>query len=789
MKTKILLFLTVLLLCSWNLLAQYRINGRISDQNKAVISTVSVLVEENGKYALSDENGTYSIENLKPGTYHLIFQHLSYKDVRKEVIVESNTKLDIVMEEKVIQYPSFTITSTRAGENTPGSYTNLEKSEIQSLNLGQDLPYLLEYTPSVVSTSDAGAGIGYTGIRIRGTDITRINVTVNGIPLNDAESQGVFWVNMPDFSSSVENIQIQRGVGTSTNGAAAFGSSINIETAAPSPKSFAIIDNSFGSFNTMKNNIEIGSGLIKNRFFFNARLSKIYSDGYIDRAFSDLKSFYLSGGMITKKHQLKILVFSGKEKTYQAWYGVPKDSLETNRQYNPYEYENQTDNYQQDHYQLHYSFIPNETWKFQTALHYTKGKGYYEEYKDDQDFSDYALENLIIGGDTINQTDIIRQLHLDNDFFGITYAAMYSNNRLEFNLGGAANQYIGDHFGEIVWAEYMSNGDYRHNWYNNQGKKTDINVYAKLNYALSEKFNLYLDVQQRIVDYSIKGIHRDFRDLTQEHHFNFFNPKAGIIYQWNKKQRAYFAFAVANREPNRSNYRDADDNYEPRPEQLFDYELGYNFYSKKFQLNTTVFYMDYKDQLVLTGEINDVGAAIMTNVENSFRSGIEIATAYHFTEKFLAEANCSFSQNKIKNYTQYVDNWDDWSQEKTALGTTDIAFSPNIIANAIFSYNVFKDAKISLLNKYVGKQYIDNSSDENNILDAYFLNNLRLEYGFNVKNYCKLKFNFLINNIFDVKYETNAWLYRYIYGGEEYVMDGYFPQAGRNYLIGVRLEF
>ncbi|MCD4680211.1 MAG: TonB-dependent receptor, partial [Bacteroidales bacterium] len=586
---KLILLTIVLTGIQYCTFAQFSISGKITDKKTGtVLSQANILIEDSYYATISNPKGEYKLTNLKPGKYSIKVSYLGYISITKTINLSKNSRMDFNMESTFILEDEVIIKALRVGERSAVTSTNIGKRELQEVNIGQDIPYLIENTPSVVVTSDAGAGVGYTGLRIRGTDITRINVTINGIPLNDPESNSVYWVDIPDLASSIEEMQIQRGVGTSTNGASAFGASINILTQKVNPEPYAEVNASYGSFNTNKTNLRFGTGLIKNKWAFDGRVSKIASDGYIDRACSDLKSFFISGSYYGKKSLLKINIFSGKEKTYQAWGGVPKDKLETDRTYNPYTYENEIDDYQQDHYHLIYSKEINKDLQLNTAAFYIKGNGYYEQYKKNSKFSNYGLDPIrifdtliVIGPDTtvypdslIKRTDLVRQKWLDNDFYGITYSLVYEKENLKAIIGGAWNKYDGDHFGKVIWARFMSNGEKDHEWYRNTGTKRDFNIFGKVEYQLTEKLNLYGDIQYRTINYSIKGLHDDLRDLTQEHNFNFINPKFGLFYDLNSKQNVYFSWAMANREPSRGNYRDADPDYLPKSEKLFDYELG-----------------------------------------------------------------------------------------------------------------------------------------------------------------------------------------------------------------------
>jgi iron complex outermembrane receptor protein len=696
------------------------------------------------------------------------------------------------------------VNAIRAKTNTPIAFTNLNKQQIEKSNLGQDLPFLISSTPSVVTTSDAGAGIGYTGFRIRGTDPSRINVTINGIPLNDSESQGVWWVNMPDFASSLENIQIQRGVGSSTNGAAAFGASINLQTIGLNTKAYAITNNSIGSYNTLKNNIEFGSGLINNKFAFDARLSRISSDGYIDRATSDLKSLYVQGTYFDDNSTLKGIIFSGNERTYQAWDGVPLIYLDSNRTFNSLTYENEVDNYAQTHYQLHYSKNLNQKTTLNIAGHFTHGEGYYEQEKLNQNLLDYNLSNIILTNDTITSTDLIRRKWLNNDFGGITFSVKHLKENLNLIFGGAANKYSGQHYGNIIWAEYASNGDYNHEYYRNIATKFDNNIYLKSNYKASNNTSVFLDLQLRSLNYEFNGSDISGDLDRQEVNLEFFNPKFGLSHYLNKNQLFYASYAVANKEPNRADYVESSPNSRPVHETLFDTEIGYKYQDKWLMFNLNFYYMDYDNQLIKTGEINDVGYFTSKNVKNSFRKGLEIESSYILNNKLSLSGNLTISENKLDTLVQYVDNWDTGDQNQVVHENTDLAFSPNLTWAANINYKYNKNTNFLLNTKYVGNQYIDNTSSEKRMLESYMISNFQIDYHIKSSIFTKAKISFLVNNLFDIEYVNNAWIYRYISDssdpreyddyttkgdGNIYDMAGYFPQATRNYLLGLTLGF
>lgn len=698
------------------------------------------------------------------------------------------------------------VNALRATDITPVSFSNISKQELEEQNLGQDLPYLLSFTPSVVSTSDAGAGIGYTGFRVRGSDPTRINVTINGIPLNDSESHGVFWVNMPDFASSIENIQIQRGVGTSTNGAGAFGASVNLVTNKLRQKAYGSTSNTVGSYGTLKNNVEFGTGLINNKFTIDGRLSRIESEGYIDRASSNLKSFYLSGGYYGDDEFLKLSVFSGKEITFQAWNGVPLSYLENDslRTFNIYDYENEVDNYGQTHYHLNYTKSLEENETFNLGLHYTKGEGYFEQFRTNDDLLDYGLENVIVGNDTVTTTDLIRRRWLDNDFYGAIFSYQNNTNKLDYTIGGAWNIYEGAHFGEIIWAQFASNSNIRDRYYDNDATKIDFNIYAKGLYKYNNQLTLFGDIQKRWVEYDFVGLDQNAVELDDQAKFDFLNPKFGLYYDIDKKSDLYASFAVANREPNRSDFVDSSPESRPTHETLYDTEIGYKYQNKNYTFSANAYYMIYENQLVLTGQINDVGAYTRTNINYSERLGLELEGNFKINNKLFWAANATFSKNKIPFFVEYVDNWDTWGQEVYKYEDTDIAFSPNLIWASRFDYKFNKSTNAQFISKYVGEQFIDNTSSDDRKLDDYLTHTIRITHDMDSKLFETVKWTFQINNLLDLNYTNNAWIYRFISEGYDprpddpyvnlnsegsYDMAGYFPQAKRNFLLGLTLGF
>lgn len=697
-----------------------------------------------------------------------------------------------------IQKPTFeleevTVAAVRVDTNSPVTFSNLSKKELSRRNLGQDIPILMKYLPGVVTTSDAGAGVGYTGIRVRGSDATRVNVTLNGIPLNDSESHGVWWVNMPDFASSTESLQLQRGVGTSTNGSGAFGASLNLLTDAVATKPGVELSNSLGSFNTLKSTLKFTTGLLNNRIEFSGRLSSIQSDGYIDRATSDLKSFFLQAAYLDDNTLVKALAFGGHEITYQSWNGIEdKEILRTHRTYNSAGqytddegnvefYDNEVDNYKQDHFQLHWNQKWNALISTNVALHYTYGRGFYEQYKEDQPFSEYNLTSFTLGSTVLNTTDLIRRKWLDNDFYGATVSMNYTTSFADWTLGGSLNSYKGDHFGQVIWARNASNSEIRHRYYDNFGNKKEVNTFSKLEFQFASQWRGFLDLQYRWVNYEANG----FKDKEVDKSFDFFNPKAGVTFNLNTNNHFYASYARAQREPNRTDY----ENGNPVSETLDDFELGWRFQSGRSRINTNVYYMKYQDQLVLTGAIDDVGAPIRANVGDSFRLGLEIDALIALTDQWTIHPTVAVSNNKNKNYVFERDG------KIEALGDTHISFSPEIVVSNAIQYQPSNPLQLSFLTKYVGEQYLGNIDSKNSVLDAYAINDLNVQYRWNFASMIdSLELNLLVNNIFDVNYISNGYFYTYddnwSQPNEIKTIEGtgYYPQAGRNFLLGITLK-
>ncbi len=693
------------------------------------------------------------------------------------------------------------VKATRVDKNAPFTQSNLTKEEIETRNLGQDIPVLLNFLPNVVTTSDAGAGIGYTGIRVRGSDATRVNVTINGIPLNDSESHGTFWVDLPDFASSTQSIQLQRGVGASTNGAGAFGASLSLSTNGIRENPFAEFGFSGGSYNTFKANAQFGTGVLNKsgdyNFEFNGRVSTIQSDGYIDRASSDLKSIFFSASFFNENTMIKAIVFGGSEVTYQAWFGIDGETLKNNRTYNPageiYNekgeltgfYEDQVDNYKQDHYQLHINHNFDNDWVANLAFHYTYGRGYFEEYENDADFSTYGFIPIKRNGEDVNSTDLVQRKWLKNDFYGITYSLLRNYENLNLIFGGAFNKYDGDHFGEVIWAQYGSTSN-KDKFYDNTGNKIDFNVYAKADYSFGDNWSLYADIQYRNVNYKVKGIDEGPVPINFTDNHNFFNPKVGINY-FLDNSNFYLSYARANKEPKRSDY---EAKIKPKAESLDDFELGWKYNTDKFILNSNIYFMNYKDQLVLTGELDDVGNPIATNIGKSYRLGLEVESVIKIFKTLSWQPNLALSINKN------LDKHEEFDGELIDFGNTDLSYSPNIILGSNLLYKPIKHLKISFLSKYVGKQFMSNIEHIDSKLDDYFVNDLHLNYEIKSDKFFKsIVFSGLVNNIFNVKYVSNGYFFTYDdtwtdpNNVKTITGTGYYPQAEINFLLGVNLKF
>jgi iron complex outermembrane receptor protein len=817
------LILCFSILCT--IVSAQQISGRIADSEGNPLAGAGIVVKNSFLGTISDDEGKFSLR-VKPGTITLEFSFIGYQSRQLTLEIKNDTDLGIIkLEKSPFISEEIIVKATRADQKSPMTYTNVGIEEIRRRNIVQDIPYILELTPSFVATSESGTGIGYTNYRIRGTDPSRINVTINGIPLNDAESQTVFWVNMPDFANSVNNIQITRGVGTSTNGAASFGGSMNFLTNNLNNNPYGEIHLTAGSFNTFKQSLLIGTGLLDNGLNFDMRLSNLYSDGYIENSFSDHQAATISSAWRGKNSLIKFNFIHGKQRTGISWWGVPKDSLLTNRTYNPageywdengnrLYYKDQTDNYIQTHYQLLLSHKFSENFDINASIFYIRGDGYYEQYKQNAKLSKYGISPIhitnppvISGIDTIpvpdiliTRTDMIHRKMMGNDFYGTNISTNYNLKKLFLTAGTGFNKYDGDHFGKIIWMKHAINIPKDYEWYRNTGIKTDFNIFAKANYQIIQNLYIYGDFQFRNINYTLDGIdyeldgNGNLRTLDQNHVYKFFNPKAGVLYDINNNSNTYISYAIAHREPTRTMFKDAaeDPSKTPLPEKLIDYEAGYNYRNRNIAANINLYYMYYKNQLIPTGEKSSVGYDIMTNVPESYRRGIEIALNYKPLSWLSIEANTTLSQNKILNFVSYVSAYDDsWNEtiESQEIGTTDIAYSPNIVSAAQLNFIPISGLQLSWISKYVGSQYFDNTSSPDRKLDPYFLNNLQLSYSTNSKFIKELSFRFSVINIFNLMYSNNAYGGYWIEQGIEKTWSYYYPQAGRHYMGGVVLKF
>jgi len=816
MKTSVFLTLSFSLFVLLGF-SQKTLFGVVKSEDGIAIPFAKIRVDQSQKGTICDFEGNFKIENIASDSKLIIVSALGYAE--QEISIEGKTgQLKVQLFKQVQNLETVQVDATRP-QIVPSSATQIDKAEdLEGKNFGQDLPILLNTMPSVVTTSDAGAGIGYTGMRIRGVDAERINVTINGIPVNDPESHGVWWVNMPDLVGSVDNIQVQRGVGTSTNGAASFGASVNIKTDNISEEAYGTIDNAVGSFNTWKSSVRAGTGLIGGKFAMDVRLSRVLSDGFIDRASSNLKSFYLSGSYVGKKSLIKAVAFSGKERTYQSWYGTPEsvvngdvdemnayadrnylsdaertNLLQSGRSYNYYTYQDEVDNYQQDNYQLHFThtFSPKTT--LNVAGHYTKGRGYYEQYKFGENLNEYGLSNVIIGADTVTSTDLIRRRWLDNDFVGGVYSLSHTvNSNLSLQLGGAGNTYIGDHFGELVWARYASESEIYDRYYDNNAQKSEFSSYLKADYV-KDNWSLYADLQYRYVDYNFGGfddVSGNLIDLDQKEVYHFINPKIGGSFTFDANNRLFLSAGIGNREPVRKDFRESSMQSRPEHETLMDFELGHSFEAAKLQVRTNIYFMNYENQLINTGKINDVGAYTRINVDESYRLGIELAAIVRPIDEFDVHAGFTFSENKIASFTEYVDNYDDPNYEQTQIEheNTDMAFSPNVIGNIGFTYRLLDGLALNWMTKYVGDQFLDNTSNQQRKIDAFTYSNVSLNYTIEDLVFKSITLGIQCNNILDAKYQNNGYTWGYIAGGQRIVENFYYPQAGRNFMFRLLIQ-
>ena len=782
------------------------IKGRITDREGRPLPGTSVSITRTFLGAVAGTDGTYTITGLKDGIYTVRFSFVGFKTLTMEVTLSGEAIADAVLEPDILMAGEVIINALRAGNRTPVAFSDISDEELRRNNSGRDLPFLLSMTPSLVETSESGNGIGYTAMRIRGTEGNRINVTIDGIPLNDPESQQVFWVDLPDLASSVDNIQVQRGAGTSTNGAGAFGASINIQTRSPDIKPFAEADFSAGSFNTIKSMAAAGTGLLAEKFALQMRYSALKSDGYIERTGSEHRSAFISGIYSGNRSGLRANIILGEEKTGIGWWGVPQEMLSINRRYNPageytdqngttQYYDNETDNYVQNHYQLIYNLKATNVVSLQTALHYTRGKGYYEEYREDRNYADYGLLPLNINGAGIYKTDMIRRKWMSNDFYGIVWSVNYLKPRIEAVIGGGANRYAGDHFGRILWMTWSGNYKKDYQWYLNTGIKGEASIYGKVTYSLTDRISVFGDLQYRYINYRLDGQDDDLREIGQEHRYNFFNPKTGIFFNIDQNQDLYYSFSVANREPTRTDFKEAagDDDATPLPERLFDHELGYRFRRDRISAGINIYSMLYRNQLVPTGELSDVGYPIMTNVHSSYRIGVELSAGFRPVDLLEWRVNSTISRNRIMDFVEYYTDYNtsDWSAEYRSREprNVDIAYSPRLTGTSDLALTMAPWLKIHFISKYVGMQYFDNTMSHDRRLSPYLVNNLRIDLEPETRKIGDMTIQLLINNLFNAEYESNAYGGNWYEDGNEKTWAYYFPQAGINYMVRLSVRF
>ncbi len=809
MVRKILFFIILMLVAAGPLTGQRfsgMITGRITDEAGAPMAGASVVIESLRAGVAADNDGRYTLRGLRDGTYSLRISFTGYESFDTVVVVRGTTVADASLREGLFLAEEVIVRGSRAGNRTPMAHSTVHASELRERDLTRDMPYLLSLTPSVVETSDAGNGIGYTSLRIRGTDASRINITIDGIPLNDAESQQVFWVDLPDLASSAGSIQVQRGVGTSTNGAGAFGASVNISSMTPPADPGAAAELSYGSFNTMRASARAWSGMVDDRFSMMVRASGISSDGFVDYSASNLRSAMVTGIWSGPADMIRFNMITGSEKTGISWWGVPAEVLPESRRYNPAGeyvdangvtryYEDETDVYSQNHYHLFHTHLFTGHVSLNTGLHLTTGKGYYEEQKSDIDPFEYGISDMFPSDPIINELDIVQQKWLSNLFFGAVWSLIKQGNSAEWTLGGALNRYDGDHYGRIKWLEYPGNLAPGHEWYRNNGLKDELNVYGKVNAGVSGSLSAFLDLQLRLISYRFEGPDDDMKDLTGSHLFTFFNPKAGLFWSNGSGSEAFVSAAVAHREPSRTDFKDAagDPGATPRQERLTDLEGGYAYRNPRAAVSVNLYYMHYNDQLVPTGQISNTGYPVMTNVPVSFRTGVELSGSYRPSPVVALRVNLTLSRSRIRDFLNYYFNYntDDWSEEYlfSDLGTVDIAYSPRVTGSAELEVNPVERLSVRLTGKYVGKQYFDNTMSEERSISPYLVSNLSAGYRLDLRQAGELTFRFMVNNLFNAMYENNAYGGMWSEDGVEKTWAYFFPQAGITYTAGISLSF
>ena len=804
------IFLAMLFTHSVNIVAQTTLVGQVKTTQGDVVPFAIIGIKNTQLSAICNAEGNFKFTNLKNGNYIFVTKSLGYLDREDTLNISEGSSFNPLLVPSNKQLDEVIVNANRIDKNNGMAFNNLDKETIAKQNLGQDAPFLLNQLPNVVVNSDAGNGVGYTGIRIRGSDGTRINVTVNGVPINDAESQGTFFVNMPDLVSSVNNIQVQRGVGASSNGAGAFGASINFQTNELKEKAYANVISTAGSFNTYRNTLAAGTGLLNNKFTLDARASKITSSGYIDRASSNLQSYYLAAGYYAKKSIIKFINFLGQEKTYQAWNLVNEDSIKNgNRTYNELGmytdgdgqlkyYKNQIDNYKQNNFQLHFIHRLSAKSSFNVTGHYTKGKGYYEEYKSNQLFTNYkmALPHLFLNDSTpVNTTDLVRRRWLDNDFAGGLFNFNYTiNSQLSVKIGGGYNSYFGRHFGRVIWAQYAASKEIDYEYYFNTANKNDGNLYLKTNYKPLSNLNVFIDLQVRKVDYRFLGFNALFENQIENKSYLFFNPKFGVSYDLNKSINLYASGSIANKEPNRNDFVENKPENRPMHEALLDLEAGAKYSNKFVVAALNVYNMQYKNQLVLNGQLNDVGASKRINVGKSYRRGVELEVTINASKYISLGGNLALSRNKIEKFVEFIDSsnadYSIYTQRKNEYKNTNISFSPNLVSSAIISIKPIKRLEISVINKYVGRQYLDNTSNVKRSINPYQTYDVQINYTIKTKLIPEITFMLSLYNLLSKTYETNGYTFSYYYDSEILTTTNYLaPAAPFNFLGGVKFVF
>lgn len=799
--------------------AQHTISGLVSNESGELLDFASVFLKGTDFATYTDVGGYYELTDVPAGEYEIIVTFVGYRRSAQFIEITSDTEIDVAMRGAIYNIDSIEIKANRVAADGVFTHTNVDMDLVQDINLGQDMPVLLGNTTNMVFTSDAGAGIGYTGMRLRGSDQTRINVTINGIPWNDSESHGVFFVNLPDLATDASSIQIQRGVGTSTNGTGAFGGTVAVETDQINVNPYLSIGGMYGSFNSRRINARAGTGIIGDGYSVDVRFSDIASDGYIDRGSSDLQSYAVTASKISDKRVLRFNLISGDEVTYQSWYGAPEsrvtgnqDSLTahyqrnigtlyntpadstnlfgSDRRYNYYLYERQVDDYGQRHLQLHWSELVSDQFRTKTSLFYTRGRGFFEEYKADESLvDDYGLSDVMLGSEMIDQSDVVRRRWLDNHFYGFNFSAVYNTDKLTLTSGAYGSQYLGGHFGDVFVVRdggpIFQSG---RRFYDGNGDKLDGHVYTKADVQLSDKLSAYADLQLRHVDYTIDGTDNDLQRFDVDVAYTFFNPKAGLAYAINNKQQVYASYARSNREPVRSDFTDNPRDNTPTPEQLDNFEAGYRLTTSKVTLAANLYYMGYTNQLIPTGALNDVGAVLRINTPESYRAGIELDADYRINEQWQVGGNVAVSRNRIANFTEVLEDYTNGFEIVTnTYEDTDIALSPDMVANARITFTPMENLQFRWLSQYVSSQYLDNTSNDSRKLDAYFVNDLQAQYSLEGLGVSRLNINLLVRNVLDAAYSANGYTYSYIFGDR--IQENYlYPQAGRFFMLGLTVD-